>query len=91
MESWCSWTSTLRWARLGGTEGLAFASDDDECDASDDSDGTENRRDGDGARGFVADADRTDLGVLFFVGKADASNGESDDTENDEGEADDDH
>ena len=67
----------------------ALCSYDYEGDAADQGDAAEDGRDGDGAGLLVLDFDWADLGVLMFVGEAEASDGEADDAEDDEQNADD--
>jgi len=67
----------------------AAGSDDDEGDAADQGDAAKDGRDGDGAGLLVLDLDGADLGVLMFVGEAEAADREADDAEDDEKNADD--
>lgn len=69
--------------------GLAAAgADDDEDDAADQGNAAEDRWDRDGVGLLVLDLERTDLGVLLFVRKAEASDSEADDADDDEKDAD---
>jgi len=67
----------------------APCSDYDERNAADQGDAAEDGRDGDGAGLLVLDVEGADLGVLMFVGEAEAADCEADDAEDDEEDADD--
>jgi len=70
--------------------GLSAASaNDDQADAADEGDGAEDRGNGDGARLLVRDLERTEVDVLLFVGEAEASDGKTEDADDDQNEAND--
>lgn len=65
----------------------AFGSNDDERDASDQGDGAEDRGNGHGVRLLVRDLQRAKVDVFLFVGEAEATDGKSDDSDDDQDKA----